>query len=184
MDGYRNEQWRLFNKDNYNKDKEKIYISNYGRVKKEIDTDTFKPLTIGTINKFSTFAYPRIGNPKPANFYVHRAVAFLFLERPEGARFVIHLNHDLKDNYYKNLKWVNQKELTAHQLTNPKRIEKFGIKPSAKLTENRVRLLKKKLSDPDRKTRLKIIAKQFGVSTTQLKRIKRGENWKEVKPLD
>ena len=37
----------------------------------------------------------------------------LFINRKkEDAKFVIHKNHDLTDNYIDNLKWVNQKELT------------------------------------------------------------------------
>jgi predicted DNA binding protein len=181
MKSYRNEQWKLFEKENYNVEKEKIYVSNYGRVKKEISEDEFKLVTIGKINKFDTFKYPRIGTKKPANFYVHRAIGFLFLEKREDQRFVIHKNHNLDDNTLKNLKWVNQKELTAHQITNPKRIEKFGIKPCAKLTEGQVRVIKKKLLDPNRRTRLRIIASQFGITTTQLDRIKSGENWGEIK---
>jgi DNA-binding Xre family transcriptional regulator len=37
------------------------------------------------------------------------------------------------------------------------------------------------LSDPNRKTRLKIIAKRFGVSEMTLQRIKTGENWGHIK---
>ena len=68
-----------------------------------------------------------------------------------------------------------------HQLKNPKRIAKFGIKPAAKLSEAKVRVIKKKLLDPNRRTRLRIIANQFGITTTQLYRIKSGENWGEIK---
>ena len=55
------------------------------------------------------------------------------------------------------------------------------ITPSAKLTETQVIRLKKKLFDPNRRTRLKILAKQFGVSEMQLHRIKTGENWGHIK---
>jgi hypothetical protein len=41
--------------------------------------------------------------------------------------------------------------------------------------------LKRKIFDPKRKSRLKIIAKQFGISEMQLYRIKSGENWGHVK---
>lgn len=181
MRAFRNEKWELFEKENYDVEFEKIFISNYGRVKKEIDENEYKLLTIGTINKFETFAYPKIGSKKKANFYVHRAVALLFLDKQDHQKFVIHKNHNLTDNYYNNLKWVNQKELTKHQLTNPKRKEKLGIKPGAKLSEAKVRVIKKKLLDPNRKTRLRIIASQFGITTTQLYRIKSGENWGEIK---
>jgi DNA-binding Xre family transcriptional regulator len=43
-----------------------------------------------------------------------------------------------------------------------------------------VKRLKKKLLDPNRKTRYKILAKQFGVSEMQLHRIKTGENWGHI----
>lgn len=181
MKSFRNEKWKLFEKENYNVDKEKIYISNYGRVKKEVSDDVFVLSHIGKINNFETFSYPVKNSKRRKNFYLHRAVGFAFLERKDDGKFIIHINHNLTDNYYKNLKWVNQKELTAHQLTNPKRRAKFGIKPGAKLTEGKVKIIKKKLLDPNRKTRLRIIASQFGITTTQLYRIKSGENWGDVK---
>lgn len=181
MNSYRNEQWKLFEKENYNVDKEKIYISNYGRVKKEIGEHQYKQVSISKINNFETFTYPKIDSKKRANAYVHKVVGLLFLEKEEHHKFVIHKNHDLNDNYVKNLKWVDRKELSQHQITNPKRIAKFGIKPGAKLTESKVKIIKKKLLDPNRRTRLRIIASQFGITTQQLRRIKSGENWKEVK---
>ena len=39
---------------------------------------------------------------------------------------------------------------------------------------------RKKLLDPNRRTRLKVLAKQFGVSEMQLHRIKTGENWGDL----
>mgnify|MGYP003638895805 FL=1 len=181
MKAFRNEKWKLFEKENYDFKREKIYISNYGRVKRENNDNQFELVTIGKINNFETFAYPKIGAKRKSNFYVHRAVGLLFLDKNEDEKFVIHKNHDLIDNYVANLKWVNQKELTKHQHTNPKRKAKYGIKPGAKLTQGKATIIKKKLLDPNRKTRLRIIAKQFGVTTTQLYRIKSGENWGEIK---
>lgn len=49
------------------------------------------------------------------------------------------------------------------------------------LTQTQVMLLKKKLLDPNRKTRLKILAKRYGVSEMTLHRIKTGENWGHIK---
>jgi len=42
-------------------------------------------------------------------------------------------------------------------------------------------LLKKILLDPTRKTRMKILARQFGVSEMTLYRIKSGKNWGHIK---
>jgi DNA-binding Xre family transcriptional regulator len=50
-----------------------------------------------------------------------------------------------------------------------------------KLTEAKVKILKRKLLDPNRKTRIKMLARQFGVSEMQLHRIRTGENWGHVK---
>jgi hypothetical protein len=180
MKDFRNEKWKLFEKENYDSNRVKIYVSNYGRVKKEIQEDEFKLLKLSKINNFETFSYPKI-TKKVSNFYVHKAVGLLFLPKKEDYKFVIHKNHDLTDNYFLNLKWVTQKELTIHQMSNPKRKAKLGIKPGAKLTEGAVKIIKKKLLDPNRKTRLRIIASQFGITTMQLSRIKSGENWGEIK---
>jgi hypothetical protein len=42
-------------------------------------------------------------------------------------------------------------------------------------------VIKTILSRPNQKTRLKMIAKQFGVSEMQIRRIASGENWGHVK---
>tara|TARA_R110001592_G_scaffold302168_1_gene574041 strand:- start:1712 stop:2260 length:549 start_codon:yes stop_codon:yes gene_type:complete len=180
MKSFRNESWKAFDIVDCDFEKEEILVSNYGRVQKKKKKDKeFKLYKKGIINKFETLSYVDTKN-KTKSFYVHRAVAYLFLEKREDTKFVIHKNHDLTDNYVQNLKWVNQKELTVHQLTNPERKKKLGLITSAKLSEAKVRVIKKKLLDPNRRTRLRIIASQFGVSTMQLYRIKSGENWGNI----
>jgi len=54
-------------------------------------------------------------------------------------------------------------------------------KKGVKLTETKVRLIKKRVLNPNRRTRIKIIARQFGVSEMAIYRIKSGENWGWVK---
>jgi hypothetical protein len=79
--------------------------------------------------------------------------------------------------------------LDAHQTKNPglkeqiKRLHEHNKKSKNgyKLTEAKVKILKRKLLDPNRKTRVKMLARQFGVSEMQLYRIKIGENWGHVK---
>lgn len=189
---FRNEQWKLFKHEDYDISRYIIQISNYGRVKRrKPEEENFVLLKPSYINNFEVIRFPSLtkltkyGTKTTRNAYIHKVVASLFIdEHVEGKKFVIHLDHDLLNNYVKNLKYVNQKELTAHQLTNPKRIvaEKKKLKnpPYSKLTETKVKLLKRKLNDPNRRTRLKIIARQFGVSEMQLHRIKTGENWGHV----
>ena len=94
---------------------------------------------------------------------------------------MIHLDFDKLNNKASNLKWVNKTEMFLHHKKNPKKIARKGKVTSSKLTEGRVRLIKKKIFDPNRKTRMRLIAKQFGISEMQLYRIKSGENWSHVK---
>lgn len=47
----------------------------------------------------------------------------------------------------------------------------------SKLTYPQISVLKEKLLNPNLQTRIKVLAKQFGVSEMLLYRIKSGENW-------
>lgn len=182
MIAYRNESWKAFTLANCDFEREEVYISNYGRVKKKKKDQTdFSLATLTVVNSFETFGFFKKEKSKRTTFYVHRAVAFLFLNKEDDKRFVIHKNHNLTDNNEENLQWVNQKELTVHQRSNPKWIAARKKITNQKLTEGRVRLIKRKIFDPKRKTRMKMIAKQFGISEMQLYRIKSGENWGHVK---
>jgi DNA invertase Pin-like site-specific DNA recombinase len=62
-----------------------------------------------------------------------------------------------------------------------KKFQEYNIKrDGATLTSPDVVRIKKLILNPNRKTRLKIIAKQFGISEMQLYRIKTGENWGHI----
>jgi hypothetical protein len=112
-----------------------------------------------------------------------------FLPKPtEGQVYVLHLNRLKDDDYVGNLKWADKSEMVAHMVSNPLMIENIrklkdpNVKSKTqKLTATKVMMLKKMLLDPERKTRYKILAKQFGVTEMQLHRIKTGENWKDIK---
>jgi len=131
-------------------------------------------LKAGAIEGYPSLAIRLKGFRK--TYLIHRLVAEYFLKRPSPHhKFVIHLNHKKDDNYVYNLKWATAKEQQDHAIKNRMKKE-LG---SYKLTEERVRLIKRKMLNG--KTRLKIIAKQFGVSDMQIHRIKTGENWGHVK---
>jgi len=118
----------------------------------------------------------------------HRLIAEYFCTKPSTAHnLVIHLNYDKLDNRAINLKWVTQAQSTAHQQKSPfvlieKKLRKENpenIKRNTKLTETKVRIVKKRMNEGKLLSQLAI---QFGVSHTQLLRIKRGINWAEVEP--
>ena len=101
---------------------------------------------------------------------------------------VIHLDYDVLNNRVPNLRWATYEEKLQHQRKSPhvlaarKKLIEHNIKSDGrKLTVTKVMLLKKRLLDPNRKTRMKMLAKQFGVSEMQLYRIKSGENWGHIK---
>lgn len=177
-DNYLPEQWQRIRFDENICEKEAYLISTHGRVK-SLKVDKEK----GIICKVSSFAgYPRIAlvqkTGKRTARYIHKLVAEAFIEkRDETQQFVIHLDFDKLNNKVSNLEWANKLEKETHFLNNPEYKNPANRVKNSKLTEGRVRMIKRKLNDPNRKTRMKMIAKQFGISEMQLYRIKTGENW-------
>lgn len=162
-------------------DGQRYAISNFGRVISFWGThDTGYFLKYSYIKNYPGIQLRKDGASK--GFLVHRLVAQHFCEKPTAAhRFVIHHDHKKENNYYRNLKWVTKNEMHAHMVKDPNYIKskaEFSGR-GQKLTSDRVKLIKRKLAEG--KTRMKIIAKQFGISEMQLYRIKSGINWGHVK---
>lgn len=177
---YWNEEWKEVVFDENISDNEKFKISNYGRI---INCKTDKEFLVKEyfINGYQNLPLKQKKNGKQTSRYVHKLVAEHFLDKNDGI-CVIHLNYDKTDNRIENLKWATKKEKEIHQFSNPEFKNIIRKKPSnTKLTETKVKLIKRKINDPNRRTRLKMIAKQFGISEMQLYRIKTGENWSSVK---
>ena len=179
----RKEIWKPVQFDSTVNPKENYQVSNYGRLVRFKDGKPrlFEPYIM---NGYPYFRVKKVQYKKFKTYYLHKVVAQHFLEQGDGV-YVIHLDYDKLNNHVKNLKWATKREKELHQWKNPVFIEakKKQKRPYAKLTENKVRLIKKMINDPNRRTRLKIIAKQFGVSEMQLYRIKSGENWADVPSL-
>lgn len=178
---YKGEIWAPYSNELWSE--EDVYlVSNFGRIqRKKITEDEWKLSKTSLIGGYDSFWIRKKGKKSSSSFYIHRVVALLFLEQKEGEKYVIHLDFDKLNNKASNLKWVNKTDMFLHHKKNPKKIARKGQVTSSKLTEGRVRLIKKKIFDPNRKTRMRLIAKQFGISEMQLYRIKSGENWSHVK---
>lgn len=190
---YRGEEWKPihFSKEDNISPEEIVFVSNYGRIAKikGEEAEIVEPYLLNgyphiKIKTTETKIYRGYKKHKYKGYYVHKLVGQNFLNHQDGV-FVIHLDYDKLNNKVSNLKWATKREKELHQWNNPTFIEakKNQDPPYAKLSENNVRLIKKMLNNPNRKTRLKMIAKQFGISTTQLKRIETGENWAHVPSL-
>ncbi len=166
-------------------------VSNYGRLRSFQSASATRSGTVAspTTSKFikgSVIQGYRSLNirsgGKTLNRYVHKLVAEHFVTRDQPEQtFVIHVDHDKKNNYYPNLRWVTKDEMIEHNRNNPslKNRQLPRQTRNYKLTESKVRIIKKLLLND--KNRLKMIAKQFGITHTQLNRIRSGENWKHVK---
>jgi hypothetical protein len=188
---YPDEKWEVLQLDS--KVGLKYALSSYGRLVSFTDTISNGNLLKGSQNKgYKLFRYYDYSNEGKVlrSFYIHKLVAEIFLPSKKNDQcYVIHLDYVKDNNRVKNLRWANKQELELHQNNNPKvisdrkRLKEFNrTSPKGyKLTEEKVRILKRKLLTPKLKTRMKMIARQFGVSEMQLYRIKRGENWGHVK---
>lgn len=177
------EKWALVTFKRPTKSKN-YYVSNYGR-SKSIDKETEDENVLKTHPDHRGFYRASIkveGNLNQA-LYVHKEVAKHFVTpKSEEHSYVIHKDLNRKNNHHSNIIWVNEEEWKQYIKA---RAKKFGFKKSNKggyfkLTAPQVAIIKKQLASG--KTRRKMIAKRFGVSTTQLKRIERGENWAHVEP--
>jgi hypothetical protein len=154
-------------------------VSNYGRLR------SFQSGTEGTVIKGSVIQGYRSLNirtkGKTINRYVHKLVAEYFLSAGQpNQTYVLHLDHDKLNNRVQNLRWATQQEMIEHNRTNPNVLNRVQPKRTSnyKLTESKVKMIKKLLRN--NKNRLKMIARQFGITHTQLNRIRSGENWKYV----
>jgi hypothetical protein len=121
--------------------------------------------------------------------FFYKLVASAFLPKlSEEQTNILHLDYVRDNDDVKNLQWATRAEMIAHSNKSPhvlaaraKFIEsKAGSKAVAKLNSTQVIRIKKMLARPDLKTRKTIIAKQFGITTMQLRRIETGENWGHV----
>lgn len=157
---------------------DKYEVSHTGRVKSyAIDKENGRILKGGNVNGYLCITV-KFGEKMTRQYYVHRLVAETFLNKDNSDQhYVIHLDFHKHNNSIYNLKWATEKELVAHNNKNPEVLRRRTT--GYKLSESDVRVIKRLLQS--HKTRLSMIAKRFGITHTQLNRIRSGENWGHVK---
>ncbi len=142
----------------------------------------------GLINGYLIFRYKIYENGKTINKHIMLAklVAEHYLPQPtENQKFILHKDFNKTNNAVDNLFWATNIDCIAHGLKSPLYLEAraraaASLQPTnAKLNVAKVKIIKRMLASPN-KTRQKMIAKQFGVTATQIKRIQRGENWSKI----
>lgn len=181
---YSDEIWKQINFDPA--PLKKYAVSDYGRIMSFTEDISDGKLLKGSVIQGYTSLKCRIKG-REKTFYVHKLVAEYFLKKRIEDLYVIHLDYDKQNNKVNNLKWATKDEMFTHQQKNPKVIEarkkqsQYRPQGGHKLSSTDVIRIKKKIWDPNRKTRLKLIAKQFNISEMQLYRIKSGENWSHIR---
>jgi hypothetical protein len=144
-----------------------------------------------TSDGYKAFRYAKTENGKiiRRTFFIYRLVAEFFIPKTsEEQQYVLHLDYVRDNDSVKNLKWATYEEKLEHYKKSPhvinskKKLIEHNIKADGrKLTTTKVIHLKKLLNNPNQNTRIKMLAKQFGISEMQINRIKRGENWSHIK---
>ena len=169
-------------------------ISNFGRLVSYRDKIENGRLIKGSLQDgYRIWRYRiNVGNKKfiHKHRFLYKLVAEYFIPKTsEEQVYVLHLNRNRANDHVNNLKWATKSEMLEHSKKSPFVIEArkkympllWAKKGGKKLKETQVILLKKKLLAPKIKTKLKILARQFGVTEMQLYRIKSGENWGDIK---
>ena len=167
-------------------------ISNKGRLanfKDKIDDGAI--LNGSTTDGYRVFQYKKQVNNviKSHHVFIGKLVAEYFLPKTsEDQKHVLHLDYARDNDDVRNLRWATYDEMIAHGKKSPKVIEakrkltEHNLRYDGhKLTVTRVMLIKKMLQNPEQKTRKKMIAKQFGISETSLRRIELGISWGHIK---
>lgn len=167
-------------------------VSNRGRMVSFTDEIKNGRLLKGTWSQgYKVFRFKIYRDKKMLNahLFIYKLVAQNFIPKTSDDQVhVVHLDYHRSNDDARNLKWVNEADRLVHMQNSPfvvqarqRRIEPATAINGHKLTVTRVMLIKKLLANPRQTTRMKMIAKQFGVSEMQINRIKRGENWGYIK---
>ncbi|MBP6687291.1 MAG: HNH endonuclease [Lacibacter sp.] len=182
------EKWKQLQFAGWKQLRRKYAVSNLGRCASfSSDISEDGKLLNGSITTgYRTLNLHRADNK--GTIYLHREVAKLFCAKQSTKnKFVIHLNHNKKDNRAANLKWATLEQMSAHQQKSPQKIaykklqkERSSTQKGLKLSPLQVKTIKKIIQDPNRNVTYKQLAKKYSVSEMTLYRIRSGENWGAV----
>ena len=122
-------------------------------------------------------------NGKPKEVFVHRLVASLFCQNPNGYKIVDHIDGDKNNNNASNLEWVTSSE-------NNKRAFKTGLKqptvhygedhPMAKFTKADVRWIREHYIKGDPNYGQCGLARRFNTSQAHIYDIVNNRIWADV----
>ena len=173
------EEWRDIDKTNG-----RYQVSNFGRIKSfALDKVNGRIMKFIDLKGFNTISLKIEG--KDVRFLVHKLTAISWVTREsEIHRFVVHLDWNIRNNHFTNLAWKTKEEYYKRMGQHLRDLAKDPNRPKvinySKLNVSQVQHIKAML---ERGVKQNLIAKMFCVSEMQITRIKRGENWGDVKPI-
>ncbi len=109
---------------------------------------------------------------------VHRLVATAFLPLTDGLNVVNHLDENKTNNSVENLEWTTQSGNMKYYYRNRTHKVRGSQRWCAKLTEEKVVVIKRRLAAGEIGTAL---AREFGVGNSRIYDIKNGKAWTHVK---
>lgn len=175
-----------------NKLQHRSAVSNKGRLVSFLDDinsgRSFKGALTYGYRMFRYKLYLEGGKIRSKHLFIFKLVGEYFIPKTAKEQiYVSHLDCKRDNDDYRNLKWATREEMIEHSRKSPfvkqaklNLIEHSLNADGRKLTVTKVMRIKKLLAKPHETTRLKIIAKLFGVSEMQIRRIKSGENWSQI----
>lgn len=113
-----------------------FYVSKRGRVWKRVRDGTWEELRY-IKNPTRGYLYVSL---KGEQFRLNRLVAIIYIPNPNNYPIVMHLDNDIYNNHYKNLKWGTYKENTQQMMREGRNRGQF--KPT--ITKQQVSLILEK----------------------------------------
>lgn len=118
------------------------------------------------------------------DYYVHRLVAFCFIENPHGYKEISHEGNNKKNNCVENLKWCtreyNNKKMFIDGIKTSEMMHEIAIRPKLKLrsfNDNEIKDIKRKINAGMSDTQ---IAKEHRCARRKIYQIRVGKTYKEV----
>lgn len=179
------EIWKeIFIKDALDTSLQRIYVSDFGRARiRNIKEETFQFAKTKTVRNYTVFVYKTKYETNKI-FPIHRAVALAFVnKKDQNYDFVVHKDFNKQNNYYKNLMWLDLVGLKKYHIKKKNdKLHNNGKYREAtnKLTIQQVKEIKQKLKINKKYGILTVLAKQYNVSVSQIRRIKLGKNWSNI----
>ncbi len=180
MNQFGTENWVKVSPDNHTYRRD-YYVSNYGRVVSKGKEKGDENLMNLSLNKRNGFYYVAVVDHtgKKRGRLIQTLVAEHFpIRKPsEDAEFLTHKDGNRANNQLYNLKYITREELMNRTFRDESKRVK-GKRSYTKLSLSDVKRIKLQLKRGNiRKAKL---ARMFGVSETQIRRIETGENWGSV----